>query len=133
MTESLALFIVMQTIVGVQQGALDSLLFKFLVGFITSVGSFVAWIAIRFAQLVIPQIKKLNDFFVTWYGDPNDKDATGIKHKIEGMSGDVSKLMTWSGSYNQALGALAEDNDRLRKVWKVGDPERRASRKIPPL
>lgn len=123
-----------QTLVAAQtQAALDSLLFKFLVGFVTLVGSTVGGLAIYCTKLAIPQLKKLNDFWVTWYGDPNDREATGIKHKIEGMSDDVSKLMTWSGSYNRALGALAEDNDRLRKVWKIGDPERRADQKTPQL
>lgn len=134
MNESLALFIVMQTIVGVQQGAtLDSLLFRILVGFVMAVGSLVSAIAVRFAQVVIPQIKRVNDFFVTWYGDPNDKSPSGIKDKIETMSTEVSELKGWSGSYDRALGALAEDNDRLRKVWSPGDPDRRGVQKTPRL
>lgn len=131
MTEPLASLIALQAIVGVQAQGFDSLLFKFTLWLVAVVSSGFGALLVYIAKRAIPLLDKANVFFVTWYGDPNDRDPRGIKHTIEGMGDDVAQIKDWSKGYDRALSALAKENDALRDEWSPGDPERRSRPRIP--
>lgn len=133
MNESLALLIVVQAIVAIQPTVFESALFKFTLWLVATVASGFGALLVYIARRAIPLIDKANAFFITWYGDPNDKDATGIKHTIEVMGDDLTEIKDWSKGYDRALSALAEENTALRDEWRPGDPERRSKPRTPKI
>lgn len=117
------LVIVVQAVVGVgaPEGTFDVLIVRGAIWILGLGGAAAVWLI----KLNLAQNKKLDTFFVSWYGDPSDKMPNGAKSTLYATAKVVTELREWSRGYDLALSALSRDNEELRRVWQPGDPERR--------